>query len=300
MTSSATSRTPNFLVALDERVDLCSEVLGTSGVPNGAQREQAANLKRVVFDGITTAIENGLPKSVVGLWADSDLGESVLLRARAMSLSTASSPGHGSHSLARLNVDFTAVQLTINPDGPKEVRKELLGRLKLVSDKARDESIPLLIELDSVPTVAQSEIYETPEAARTMLLLMAIQQLQDAGVSPALWAFEPPENDAFTETIAAQIQIDSRASSALLVVGGELSEGKVGNDLSEAELRTVQLAARTPGVSGVLVGPSAYFRHLVQLNEGVIERQQAIDVIASHLTDIGEVFDKSLTASEVL
>ncbi|MDP6057017.1 MAG: DUF2090 domain-containing protein [Dehalococcoidia bacterium] len=300
MTSSTKNVIPNFFVALDDRVDLCAEVLETSGEPSAADREQAANLKRVVFDGITTAVENGLQKSHIGLWADSDLGESVLLRAKAMSMTTASSPGSRAHSLDRLDVDFTAVQLTLNPDGPKDAREELLDRLKIVSDKARDESISLLIELDSVPTTAQTEIHGSTESARAMLLIMAIQQLQDVGVSPAIWAFEPAKDDTLTETIAAKIQIDSSNSNALLVMGGELSVGKIGNNLSETEKRTIRTAARTPGITGVLIGPEAYFRHLVQLNVGLIDRNEAVDVIASYLGDIGGVFEQSFTASEIL
>lgn len=295
-----TNLNPTLFVALDDRVDLCADILAVTGEPTAAEREQAATLKRVVFDGITTAIENGLAKSGVGLWADSDLGESVLLRAKAMSMTTASSPGSGVHSLGRLNVDYTAVQLTLNPDGPKEVRIELLERLKIVSDKARDESIPMMIELDTVPTAAQIEIYGGSAEARAMLLLMAVQQLQDAGVEPDIWAFEPAADDAFTEAIAAQAHLDDRKCVVLLAVAGELATGQIGNSLGENEKHTVELAARTLGISGVLIGPGAYYRHLVQLNEGIIGRDEAVGVIASHLGDIGQIYEKSRTASEVL
>ena len=90
MSGSTTDSNPLFVVALDDRVDFCAEVLSTSGAPTAAERERAADLKRVVFEGITAAIENGLAKSRVVVWADSDLGESVLLRARAMSMATVS------------------------------------------------------------------------------------------------------------------------------------------------------------------------------------------------------------------
>ncbi|MBT4124799.1 MAG: hypothetical protein HOJ22_03530 [Chloroflexi bacterium] len=299
MTSSMHNSNLNYFIALDDRVDLCAEVLASSGEPTAAAREQAANLKRVVFDGITTAVENGLAKSSIGLWADSDLGESVLLRAKAMSMATASSPGSGVHSLGRLNVDYTAVQLTLNPDGPKEARTELLERLKVVSDKAIEESVPLMIEVDSVPTATQIQMYGDASDARSMLLLMSIQQLQDAGVHPAIWAFEPENDPTFVETIAAQAQLDDRDVSVLLVVAGELSTGVVGNSIIESERSTVEMAARTPGVAGVLIGPGAYFRHLVQYNEGIIERSEAVEVIAAHLGDIDGIFEKSHSATEV-
>jgi len=300
MTSSIYNSNLHYFVALDDRVDLCAEVLSSSGEPTAAEREQAAKLKRVVFDGITTAVENGLAKSSVGLWADSDLGESVLLRAKAMSMVTASSPGNGESSLGRLNVDFTAVQLTLNPDGPATAREELLERLKVVSDKARAESTPLMIEIDSVPTATQVQMYGGFSDARSMLLLMAIQQLQDAGVEPAIWAFEPENDPTFVETIAAQAQLDDREVNVLLSIAGELSPISAEISPIESDRSTVKMAAVTPGITGVLIGPGAYFTHLVQFNEGDIKRDEAVDVIANHLNDIGGIFEKSYTPTEAL
>jgi|TARA_B110000438_G_scaffold44998_1_gene45052 myo-inositol catabolism protein IolC len=300
MTSSTIKSNPNYFIALDDRVDLISEVLATNGQPTASDREQAANLKRVVFDGITTAVENGLAKSSIGLWADSDLGESVLLRAKAMELTTASSPQSGTHSLSRFNVDYTAVQLTLNPDGPEEGRKELLEKLKIVSDQAREESKPLMIELDSIPNSTQIEMYGGFSSARAMLVIMSIQQLQDAGVHPSIWAFEPAGDETFTAAITAQAHVDDRENTVLIVVAGGLADGQIGNELSQTDKNVISLAARTIGVSGVLIGPGAYYRHLVQLNEGIIERDEAVEVIAAQFGDIGEIFEKSRTTSEVL
>jgi myo-inositol catabolism protein IolC len=300
MTSSTINSNPNYFIALDDRVDLISEVLATNGQPTASDREQAAHLKRVVFDGITTAVENGLAKSSIGLWADSDLGESVLLRAKAMELTTASSPQSGTHSLSRFNVDYTAVQLTLNPDGPEEGRKELLEKLKIVSDQAREESKPLMIELDSIPNSTQIEMYGGFSSARAMLLIMSIQQLQDAGVHPSIWAFEPADDETFTAAITAQAHVDDRKNTVLIVVAGGLADGQIGNELSQADKNVISLAAHTIGVSGVLIGPGAYYRHLVQLNEGIIERDEAVEVIAAQFGDIGEIFEKSRMTSEVL
>jgi myo-inositol catabolism protein IolC len=217
-----------------------------------------------------------------------------------MSMTTASSPGSGPHSLGKLNVDYTAVQLTFNPDGPEVAREEHLARLKIVSDKAKDESVPLFIELDTVPTETQIEMYGTVSDARAMSLLTAIQQLQNAGVDPAVWAFEPAEDDVFTSAIAAQAHLDDRTSKVLLVVSGELAAGQISSDLIDDEKQVVRVAARTHGVSGVLVGSGVYLRHLVQLQVGIIERSEATDVIASHLSEISGIFEKSRSASEVL
>ena len=300
MTSSTNTNDLNFLLALDDRVEFCADVLSKGDSPSAATREEAANLKRVVFDGVTKAIENGVQKSELGLWADTDLGESVLLRARAMSLTTASSPGKGSHSLGKLRVDYTAVQLTLNPDGPEEARKELLARLKTVSDRAREEHVPLLIELNSLPTATQVEMYGGRAEAQGMLVLMAMQQLQDAGIAPAVWAFEPTQDDdVFTEAIAAQAALDDQKSKVLLVIDGSLSSGRIGTGIDSSDQRVIELAAKTPGIAGVLVGPGAYYRHIVRYSEDLIERDEAVDTIAEYLTDISDIFARSRAASEV-
>ncbi len=104
----------------------------------------------------------------------------------------------------------------------------------------------------------------------------------------------------FTSAIAAQAHLDDRTNKVWFVDSGELAAGQIGSDLIEDEKQVVQLAARTHGVSGVLVGPGFYFRHLVQLKEGIIERSEATDVIASHLSEISGIFEKSRSTSEVL
>jgi len=81
---------PLFILAIDHRVDFLRELIGAQeGLPTAAERERAAQLKQVAYEGIVKAIEEGLPKSHAGIWTDTDLGEAVLLRARQMSLATA-------------------------------------------------------------------------------------------------------------------------------------------------------------------------------------------------------------------
>ena len=81
-----------MVLAVDPRFDLFTELLTASPVhPAAAERERAAELKQVVFEGLLKAIENGVPKSQAAVWTDSDLGESILLRGRGMNLSTAAS-----------------------------------------------------------------------------------------------------------------------------------------------------------------------------------------------------------------
>ena len=56
--------TPKMVLAIDHRFDLFTELLSASPVhPTAAERERAASLKQVVFEGLLKAVENGVPKS---------------------------------------------------------------------------------------------------------------------------------------------------------------------------------------------------------------------------------------------
>ncbi|MEC9293534.1 MAG: hypothetical protein VYC65_04525, partial [Chloroflexota bacterium] len=143
---------PFFVLTLDERVDLYADVLAITGKPSSADRVEAANLKRVVFEGVKAAIKQGIPPSNIAIWADRDLGESVLLRAKAMSIATSASPGSGLGTVQDLFVDYIGIHLSFNPDSPPNTRQQFLKQLKVLSSNNEKGSIPLIIELDNTPT----------------------------------------------------------------------------------------------------------------------------------------------------
>ena len=92
-----------FVLAIDHRVDLCREILGSqTEQPSADERERAASFKQLVFEGLAQAIESGVAKSNAAIWVDADLGEAVLLRARAMALATAVSVGRPGTEAFRL------------------------------------------------------------------------------------------------------------------------------------------------------------------------------------------------------
>ena len=298
MTSSIKEPLPFFILTLDERIDLYADVLAITGKPSSADREHAADLKRVVFEGVRTAVKQGLPASSVAIWADGDLGESVLLRAKAMSIATSASPGSGLETVKHLFVDYIGIQLSFNPDSPPNTREQILKQLEDLSGSTRKESIQMIIELDSTPTTAQIDNFGNSMKARANLLAKSIQQFQDAGVDSSLWVFDPKGIESSTATLAAQAHIDGRQSRVLLSTSDDFSTKNV-NDLTADEKHITRLAARTHGVDGLLIGPGAYYHQLVDFNKGSIGRDEAIRSIANHLLNLSELFVRSRVASTV-
>jgi myo-inositol catabolism protein IolC len=303
-----------FMVGVDHRIDFCRELVGASPEPTAEDRKNAAALKTTVFNGIKRAIEFGLPKSHAALWADPDLGESVLLRARAMSLITAVSadrrsgepiadlsPSRAWDMATRLDGDYAGIRINYNPDSPRHVREHAQDILYRLGRKCRAGSRGLLIELTASPTRRQIEKTGGYEEARTMVLLESMRQLQDAGVEPTAWAFEAPNNRRAAAALAAQAHLDERYGiSVLFCVGSEPdpSDRSTYPDREEEEMAT--LAARTLGVTGVLIGPRAYFSSLARLQRGLIGENEAIEAIARRFHSLFRIFSEARATSDII
>ena len=309
---------PLFVLGIDHRVDLCREILGSlAQQPSADERERAAALKQLVFEGLVQAIEGGIAKSQVAIWVDADLGEAVLLRARAMSMATAVSIGRPDMDpfrqgglaeqigkLARLGTSYAGVRVPCHPSMTREERDARLSALRMVSETCRSEGPALLLELVMLPSEnglqEDGGILEWNEKVRPLLTVEAMRDLQDAGVEPRVWVVDPPAGARTAATIAAQAHLDDRVGvSVLFAVGNEPGIEHTGAGLPPPERVAVQMAARTTGVTGMLVGPSAYFRQLALHNSEEMTRADAVTAIASGFRTRCEGFSEAHRTSDV-
>jgi myo-inositol catabolism protein IolC len=305
-------------IGIDHRVDLCREVVGSGATPTAKERAEAAALKLAVFDAAARAIEAGLPKSSVLVWADPDLGEGVLLRARAMALPVAVSvekPGKAESGLSleetaeawemitRLKVTFAAARLGYNFAGPRAERENAKEGLKALSSKCRETGHKLVIELAPHPTAQQLEASggTVTTSLHARLLIEGMKDLQDTGVEPAVWVVSPPLDELTAATVVAQAHVDGRAGvTVLFETGTDPDPGRITAGPSRADRAVARLAARTPGTGGLLAGPDTYFSALARLHQGLIEREAAIEIIASHLRKLWDVFSEARRTSRVV
>jgi myo-inositol catabolism protein IolC len=303
-----------FMVGIDHRINFCRELVGAGAEPNASDRNDAARLKNIVFAAIKKSIETGMPKSHMAVWSDSDLGEGVLLRSRAMSLTTAVaadrrseegpseiSPTRAWDLATRLDSDLAAVRLNYNPDSPRHVREHSQDTLFRLSRKCRSGNRGLLIELTATPTRRQIDKTGGYEQARTMVLLESMRQLQDAGVEPSVWAFEPPADRRAASALAAQAHLDERYGiTVLFTVGSEPHPADDSSYPSKSEQEMTTLAARTLGTTGILVGPAAYFAQLARLQRGLVSEEAAVDNIARRFQSLHRIFSDARATSDIL
>jgi myo-inositol catabolism protein IolC len=128
-----------------------------------------------------------------------------------------------------------------------------------------------------------------------------MRELQDAGIEPSGWAFTPPNDMLAAATAAAQAHVDGRSGTLVLFqVGADPDPGRISNGLSRADRAVAKLAARTPGVSGVLIGPDAFFATLVRLHQKVVTREDAVTAIAGHFKKLWEVHAEARKTSDVI
>lgn len=303
-----------FILAIDHRVDICTELLEAHpGQPSAAAMERAAGLKDVTFAGLVNAVEAGVPKSQVGLWSESNIGEASLLRARAVNVRTAVSIERPrvaefqledalgfSNTLKRLAATYAAARVSYNPEGDIGSNQSQRLQLRRITEISRNEGPKLMLELNVHPTEAQleagSKLGSWERQVRPALVVRAIRDLQDAGIEPHVWVFEPPMDSTAAATIVAQAFVDDRRSATVLFA--------VGNDSAMEPKSPVHddvawLAARTTGVSGLVIGPAAYYRYLASYVSGDSTRDTAVAAISDRYRRLRSLFTEARRTSNV-
>lgn len=304
-------------IGIDNRVDFCRELVGSGEKPSARDRQEAALLKLTVLDGLARAVEKGVPKGDVVLWADADLGEGALLKARAVSFEVAVSmekPGPLPARLSldatadawslitKLNAKFAAVRVGYNFADPAPVKQNVQEHLRMLASRCRDAGKQLAIEL--APSASLEQTTATGgtaiSALRAQLLIEAMRELQDASIEPAVWVCVPPLDELAAATVAAQAHVDDRKNVTVwFEVGAEINPGRITPGPSREDRSLVRLAARVVGVGGVLVGPDAYFSTLTRLHQGLIGREAAVQPIAGYVRKVWDLYTETKRASGV-
>ena len=305
-----------FGVAVDDRIDFCRDLIGSAKNPTAAQREEAASLKGVVFDGLLKGIESGIPKSRSWLWTDVDLGEGAHLRARAMALPSGAvvrppitSPSMLAYvdgniaSASRLGASAVLLSTTYNPEANPKFRKARQKMLRRIAAQCANSGLGLFLEL--MPGLALSRRANTRTGATgeqtTMYLVEGMRQLQDASVDVSGWVVEAPADLKATAVIAGQAGVDDRKDVSVMFRvsnSGRSTSNRASSNLTD--LQVARLAARSPGIDGVMVGPGAFVSQLRQLRNSSLDRGTAVNLIAASLCRIWDSYEAAYRPSEVL
>jgi len=303
-----------FVAAIDHRIDFIKDLVGDEGpVPLAASNEKAADLKGIVFAAIAEAIESGLPKSQVAIWTDTEVGEAVLLRGRSMSITTVASverdgPEHFqfqnalgfSEELKLVGASYAGARINHNIEGDLAESEAHLKSLRRLSEIARSEGPPLMLELSVPPTKKQvarlDDLDEWKRDFQPAVLLETIRSLQDDGVEPAIWVLDAPDQPIPASAVAAQAYVDDRVDVRVLFAIGNERSNKPDLDARDTAIR---IASRTAGVNGLVLGPAIYEPTLRAHMSGEMTEPEAVDALSGIITSIATRFVEAGTALDV-
>src|ERR1700693_1634421 len=136
-----------YILAFDHRGSFQKKMFGIQGDPTPEETETISSAKRLIFEGMLNAVEQGLDAATAGVLVDEQFGSDVPQQARAHGLKLAMpveksgqddfdfeyGEAFGPH-IERFDPDFSKVLVRYTPHGDADMNQDQLERLKQLAD----------------------------------------------------------------------------------------------------------------------------------------------------------------------
>ncbi|HEX4148147.1 MAG TPA: DUF2090 domain-containing protein [Pirellulales bacterium] len=292
---------PLYVLPFDHRFPYANEVFGFVESMNDAQVAEAAALKRVIYQALEQAVVEGLPAQRVAVLVDERFGAEILRDARARGLTTilpieksgASefTLDHGNQwreHVAQFDPTFVKVLVQLNPQGDLARNQRQLAQLRAVSDHCRTVGRQFMFELIVPPEAAQLASLGGDREAfdremRPALMVVAIEQIQDAGIEADVWKIEGLDSGDDCRRVGRAVRRGGRDRVGCVILGRGENEARVRHWL--------ETAAVSPGFAGFAVGRSIFAAPLVDLRAGKTTRAAAAAEIARRFCRLVQTFE---------
>lgn len=164
------------------------------------------------------------------------------------------------------------------------------ARLKRLSDYLHDSSRKYMFELLVPPEPAQLERLKADRKVydvqlRPVLMVRAIEELQDSGVEPDVWKIEGLDRREDCVRVVEAARRNGRDQVGCIVLGRGENDDKVREWLATA--------ATVPGFIGFAVGRTSFWDPLVSWKEKKSSREATVSEIARRFREWVDVFEKS-------
>ncbi len=298
---------PLYVLPFDHRASFEKGLFGWSTPLTAEQTSRITASKRVVYDGFKAALSKGVPREVAGILVDEQFGADVLRDARAEGIITCAPVEKSGQEelqfeygqqwrahIAAVDPTFAKVLVRYNPEGDVAANRRQAESLRALSEYVHESSRRLMFELLVPMTPAQSDLVEGDASAyddelRPQLMLMAIHELQDAGVEPDVWKVEGLTRPDACAAIVAVARREGRESVGCIVLGRGADEAGI--------VRWLRVAASVPGYIGFAVGRTSFWGALEALRDGKISRGAAVARIADRYAEWARIFREGRFAS---
>jgi myo-inositol catabolism protein IolC len=289
-----------FVLAFDHRGSFQKKMLGIEGVPNEEDIRRIKDAKALISEGYFEAVAQGAPRDAAGLLVDEQFGADIARRAKREGLIFAMpveksgqdefdfeyGDDFGAH-IKDFDPTFSKVLVRYNPEGDAEMNRRQSQRLRWLSDWLHEHGRKFLFELlvaaepHQLETVGgDADRYD--KEVRPGLMLVAIRELQEAGIEPDVWKIEGIDTREDCERIAQQVRAGGRVKVACVVLG------RGAND--EAVVHWLQTGASVSGYIGFAIGRTIWWDPVKASIAGEIDREAAAKQIAANYLRMIEVY----------
>ena len=298
---------PLYILPFDHRASFMSGLFGWTGALEPDQTAKISAAKRVIYDGFTAAVADGIDKTNAGILVDEHFGADILRDAKRGGIITCVPTEKSGQDefdfefgddfarhIEAFAPAFCKVLVRYNPDGDAVVNRRQAARLRRLSEALVGGPSRFMFEL-LVPATPQQlkaiggdgQAYD--RKARPALMLRAISELQGAGVEADVWKVEGLDSQGDCERIVEMARRDGRAKVGCIVLGRGENEQHV-----RAWLAT---AAGVPGFIGFAVGRTTFWEPLIALRDEKITRAAAAVEIARRYRQWVDVFERARAAA---
>lgn len=296
---------PLYILPFDHRSSFEKGLYGWSGGLNAEQTERIAKTKDIIFDGFKFALGTGLSKDRAGILVDEQFGARILRDAAENGFITAMpaeksgeaefqfefGAQYGAH-IEQFKPTFVKVLVRYNPEDDAAMNRRQAARLKELADYCHSHNFYFMFELLVPATPSQMESVGGDQNRydldlRPLLMVAALEQLQNAGVEPDVWKIEGLDRAEDCYKIVDMARRDGREQVGCIILGRGSNEQKV--------VEWLRVAAAVPGFIGFAVGRTSFWEPLVAWRDGKIQRQQAVESIARRYLEWVTVFEDVAT-----
>jgi myo-inositol catabolism protein IolC len=294
---------PLYILAFDHRGSFQRKFFGVTEQPNAEETARIADAKMVIFEGLLSALGDGVPRQAAGALVDEQFGAEIARRAKAEGLTLAMpveksgqdefdyeyGEDFGAH-IVEFDPAFTKVLVRYNPEGNADMNARQSARLKRLSDWLHQRGRKFLFEL-LVPAEPQQledvggDVAKYDTDVRPGLMRGTIAELQEAGVEPDVWKIEGIDRREDCEAIADQARVGGRDKVACVVLGRGADDHAVDHWL--------RMGSGVPGYIGFAIGRSIWWNPLKAHVDGLSSREEASKQVAANYRRFIDVYEKS-------
>ena len=294
---------PLYILPFDHRGSFQTKMFGWKGPLTAEQTAQIAAAKQVIYDALKAAVAGGVPKEKAGILVDEQFGAAILrdtVKQGYITACPAEKSGQDefdfeygedfARHIEAFNPTFCKVLVRYNPEGDKALNQRQVKRLKRLSDYLHQSGRLFMFELLVPPEPAQLKRVKDDKKAydlelRPVLMVQALEELQDAGIEPDVWKIEGLDRRQDCEKVVAAARRGGRDQVGCIVLGRGEDDKKVREWLVTA--------ARVPGFIGFAVGRTTFWDPLVDWRAQKMTREQAVKEIARRYRQWVDVFEKA-------